>query len=149
MTGPRRPSFVSDDWILEQQMRAELEAEAWRRLRAELALAPAPAPAPAPVQAPPDRQRDFHNAGSAVLKGIVRFALAAFAAYLAWIAAMDGGLGSFEIWLALGSTFVVTLAASMLGPARRFVHVLAETMRWMILTAMGFGAVWLILQLAV
>lgn len=147
MTGPRRPSFVSDDWMLEQQMRAELEAEAWRRMRADLALAPAPALAPVQPAAD-DPPRDFHSAGSAMLKGLVRFGLAAFAAYLAWIAAMDGGLGSVEIWFAIGSTFVVTLAASMLGPARRFVHVLAETMRWMIITAAGFGAVWLILQLS-
>jgi hypothetical protein len=147
MTGSRRPSFVSDDWMLEQQMRAELEAEAWRRMRAELALAsPAlqPLPAPEPEAAP----IDFHSAGSAVLKGLVRFGLAAFAAYLAWIAAVDGGLAGFEAWLAIGTTFVIALALSMLDPARRFVHVVAETMRWLIITAAGFGAAWLIMQMS-
>jgi hypothetical protein len=48
----------------------------------------------------------------------------------------------------MGASFVSVLALSMLGPARRFVHVLAETMRWMIILAAGFGAAWLIMQMS-
>jgi hypothetical protein len=34
MAGLRKaPAFASDDWMFEQQLRAEMEAEAWRRLR--------------------------------------------------------------------------------------------------------------------
>lgn len=33
MAHARRPAIASDDWMLEQQLRAEMEAEAWRRLR--------------------------------------------------------------------------------------------------------------------
>jgi hypothetical protein len=144
MTGSRRPAFASDDWMLEQQMRAEMEAEAWRRLREQLAPAPEPSPAT------PDRSAalDFHRGGSAMLKALVRFALAAFFAYLAYLAAVDGGLGEFEAWLAIGATFVATLAASMFGPMRGLVHVLAETMRWVIIAAAGLGATWLMMHMS-
>ena len=37
----------------------------------------------------------------------------------------------------------VTLALTMLGAARGFVHAAAETVRWMLLIGIGFGATWL------
>ncbi|MEZ5956315.1 MAG: hypothetical protein R3C27_03775 [Hyphomonadaceae bacterium] len=136
-----RPAFASDDWMLEQQLRAELEAEAWRRLRSELAVVqPLPAPSsPAAIVT----EIDHHNAGSAILKALVRFMLAAFAAYLVWLAGVDGRLGAFEIWLATGSAFTVALALSMFGFARNFVHLAAETVRWTLLLGLGFGVTWL------
>ena len=67
----------------------------------------------------------------------------AAAAYLAWLAGVDARLGEFDIWMATGSTFAVVLALSMLGAARSFVHAAAETVRWMLLIALGFGATWL------
>lgn len=135
-----RPAFASDDWMLEQQLRAEMEAEAWRRLREELAV-PQPLPAPQPVN--PPAEIDHHSTGSAILKALVRFALAAMAAYLAWLAGVDARLAAFDIWMATGSMFAIVLALSMLGAARGFVHAAAETVRWMLLIALGFGATWL------
>jgi hypothetical protein len=126
----------------EQQLRAELEAEAWRRLRGELA-APVAKPAPASPAFDP------HRAGSAVLKGLVRFGLAASGAYLAFLAAIDSNLGEFEVWLAVGASFLVTLALTIFGPVRRIVHMLAETARWMLLIAVGFGAIWMVTHYAV
>lgn len=138
MSGSQRPVFASDDWMHEQQMRAELEAEAWRRLRHELA-------APPPIQTTaPTAQANPHQTGSTILKAVVRFTLAGFGAYLAYLAAVDSQLGEFEAWLAVGATFAVTLALTMFGPMRRFVHTLAETTRWMLLVAIGFGAVWMV-----
>ena len=138
-----RPAFASDDWMLEQQMRAELEAEAWRRLRRELAIPEPTLPAPSPQIANAPADIDHHSAGSTMLKALVRFMLASFMGYLAYLAGADSQLGEFEVWLAVGSTFVVTLAVSMFGVAREFVHMLAETMRWIIITGAGLGAVWL------
>jgi hypothetical protein len=139
-----RPAIASDDWMHEQQLRAELEAEAWRRLRRELATPePLPPPAAAPAPAPATPEFDHHRSGSTLLKALVRFGLAAFVSYLAYIAAMDSGLGEFEAWLAIGSAFMVTLALSMFGVAREFVHMLAETMRWVIFTGAGIGLLWL------
>jgi hypothetical protein len=145
MADPRRHAFASDDWMLEQQMRAELEAEAWRRLRQQIA-APGPVitPEPASVRPVEAASIDIHKTGSLVLKAIVRFALAASGAYIAWLAAVDGGLGEFETWLALAAGFLVTLSLSMLAPARAFVHMLAEALRWGLLAAAGIGAVWLL-----
>jgi hypothetical protein len=140
MAGQRgRPAFASDDWMLEQQLRAEMEAEAWRRLREELAI---PEPPPQAANAPA-ADIDHHRAGSAILKALVRFLMAAFAAYLAFLAGVDSRLGEFEIWLAVGASFAVTLALSMFGLAREFVHAAAETMRWILLIAAGIGATWL------
>jgi hypothetical protein len=140
MAGPRgRPAIASDDWMLEQQLRAEMEAEAWRRLRYELAP-PAPvltAPANVPAEV------DHHHSGSTILKALVRFVLAAFVGYLAWLASVDSQLGEIEIWMAVGASFAVTLALSMFGFAREFVHFAAETMRWMLIAAAGVGATWL------
>ncbi len=140
MAGQRgRPAFASDDWMLEQQLRAEMEAEAWRRLREELTV---PEPAPQAANAPA-ADIDHHRAGSAILKALVRFLMAAFAAYLAFLAGVDSRLGEFEIWLAVGASFAVTLALSMFGLAREFVHAAAETTRWILLIAVGIGATWL------
>lgn len=143
MTGTQRPIFASDDWMHEQQVRAELEAEAWRRLRADLAV-----PQPAPATPAPTDVADPHTTGSTILKAVARFALASFTAYLAYIAAADSRVGEFESWLAIGATFMVTLALSMFGPFRRFVHMLAETARWMLLVGIGFGAVWVMTHYA-
>ena len=148
MTGLRRPAVASDDWMLEQQVRAELEAEAWRRLRQDLAV-PTPAPAAyAPAHPPQDQTAaDPHSTGSTILKALVRFMLGAFVAYLAYIAAVDSGLGEFEMWLAVGSSFVVTLALSMFGGVRRVVHMLAETMRWVLIVALSLGGLWMMLHM--
>jgi hypothetical protein len=145
MPGSQRPAFASDDWMHEQQLRAELEAEAWRRLRHELAVPAAPVATPAAEQAKP---LDPHRSGSAILKGLVRFGLAAAFSYLAYIAAVDSGVGEFEVWLAIGSTFIVTLALSMFEPVRTFVHTLAETARWVLIVAVGLGALWMVTHLS-
>lgn len=133
MAHARRPAIASDDWMLEQQLRAEMEAEAWRRLRRETA---APPPAPA--------EPDYHRSGGVILKALVRFGLAGFGAYLAWIAALDSALGEFEVWLAVGAGFIVTLSLSLLGPARGLVLALAETMRWGLIAGAGLTALWLL-----
>lgn len=146
MTASRsRPVLASDEWMLERQIRAEMEAEAWRRLRADLA---APVPELAAPPPPAAEPLDYHSASSAILKALVRFLLAAFAAYVGWLAARDSQLGAFEVWLATGSTFVITLALSMLGAARGFVHMLAETARWAIIAALGLGVLWMMFQMA-
>ncbi len=142
----RSPAFATDDWMLEQQMRAELEAEAWRRLREQVRPAPPPLAA-APTNAMP-APLSPHRTGSAVLKALVRFAMGAAASYLAFIAALDSQLGEFEAWLAVGAAFIVTLALSMFSPLRGAVHALAETMRWMLVVALSFGALWMYFQLS-
>lgn len=142
MTGARlRPAIASDDWMREQQVRAELEAEAWRRLRLELAV-PEPAP-PRPHTPQAKTEAELNFGGSTILKALVRFALAAFAAYLAYIVTVDSRLGEFESWLTIGSAFAITLALSMFGPARRFVHALAEAARWILIAGAGIGVLWL------
>jgi len=141
MTATRgRPALASDAWMLEQQVRAEMEAEAWRRLRAEIA-----APPPSPAAAPPI---DHHNTGSLTLKALVRFVLAAFGAYLFWLAAIDSRLGEFEALLAGTAGFAITLALSMFGYARELVHTLAETARWVLICALALGAAWMLFQMA-
>lgn len=144
MTASRgRPALASDAWMLEQQVRAEMEAEAWRRLREHLAAPPLPEPT-----APPEKAFDHHRAGSTLLKAIVRFAIAVFGAYLGWLAAVDSQLGEFEAWLAAGTGFLILLSLSMFGYARELVHVLAETARWAIICAVGLGALWMMFQMA-
>lgn len=147
MTAPRRPAFASQDWMLEQQLRAELEAEAWRRLR-ELSSGP---------DLPPDTivtaahgahgaRINFHATGSSFLKAVVRFGLAACLAYIAWIAAVDARLSSFDVWLCVVTVFVVGLTLTLIGPARGLVHFLAETMRWGLIIAVALGGLWLLVQ---
>ena len=151
MFGSRsRQVMASDDWIREQQLRAELEAEAWRRLRGHLggqaeALAPGEYVPPAPGERPASRF-DHHGAGSAVLKALVRFLMAGALAYLAWLAAIDSGLGVVELWLAVGATFAATLALSMLGFAREIVHALAEAARWGLITCLALAGLWVAFQ---
>jgi hypothetical protein len=142
----RSPAFATDDWMFEQQVRAELEAEAWRRLR-EQTRQPAPQPiaAPAPTAAP---AVNLHRTGSTILKALVRFCMGAAASYLAFIAALDSQLGEFEAWLAVGAAFIVTLALSMFSPLRGAVHALAETMRWVLVLALGVGGLWMFFQLS-
>lgn len=138
-----RPAFATDDWMQEQQLRAEVEAEGWRSLRQKLATPHALPPPPQPAPAIPAYVVDHHRTGSTILKALVRFMLAGFAAYLAYLAAVDSGLGEFEIWLAVGSSFMVALALSMFGGAREFVRMAAETMRWVLLIGVGLGATYL------
>jgi hypothetical protein len=145
MSEHQKPPFLTDDWMLEQQVRAELEAQAWRRMREERAApAPALAAVPAAVAAPMPEPR---ARGSAILKALVRFTMGAAAGYVAFIAALDSQLGEFEAWLALGAAFIVTLALSMFAPMRRLVHVLAEAARWGLIGATAIGAVWIFTQL--
>lgn len=148
-----RSTFGSDEWMLEQQVRAEVEAEGWRRLRADLSTPP-PAPAPASIAAPAQIRAPqlveggerYHRSGSAVLKGLVRFAIGVFGAYLSYIAAMDAGAGEFEVWLWVGSGFVVALALTAFGPGRAFVHFMAETARWVLILTLCVSAVWAVVQ---
>lgn len=137
MSAPRLP-LASDEWMAEQQLRAELEAEAWRRMRAERLLPPPPVAIPAP----PPEIRDPSLGGSLVLKALVRFALGAAMAYLAFIAALDSQLGAFEAWLAAGAAFLVTLSLSMFSPFRRLIHAIAETARWAIIVGLALAALW-------
>jgi hypothetical protein len=144
-----RSAIASDDWMHEQQLRAELEAEAWRRLRRDLATPTETYPpeyyGPPPADASAQRF-DHHKASSAILKASVRFLMAGAMAYLAWLAAVDGGLGEFEIWLAVGGAFAVTLAASMLGFAREIVHALAEAARWGLIACLAIAGLWFAFQ---
>jgi hypothetical protein len=137
-----RPAFATDDWMLEQQLRAEVEAEGWRSLRAKLGTPQALAPAQ-PMAAYIPAEIDHHRSGSTVLKALVRFLLASFAAYLAYLAGADSHIGEVEIWMAVGAAFVVTLALSMFGGAREFVYMAAETTRWILLVGIGLGATYL------
>jgi hypothetical protein len=148
MSGVRKsPAIASDDWLLEQQLRAQMEAEAWRRLREALAHPPEPV---APPQSPSPRlispNTPIANNGSIILKALVRFALAAFGAYLAWITGVDSGMGEFEVWLATGAGFIVTLCLTMLEPARSFVRWLSEVTRWCLIVGAGVGVLWLALH---
>ncbi len=151
MSARNRPAVASDDWMLEQQVRAELEAEAWRRLRQEIYPPALPPPMPAPA-APAARERrqslNYHRLGSAVFKGLARFGLAACAAYFAYLVAWESQLGAFEAWLAMGGAFAATLALSMLGPARALVQLLAETLRWALVGGLALGTAWLLVQMA-
>lgn len=142
MSAPRLP-LASDEWMAEQQLRAELEAEAWRRMRAERLLPPPPVVA-APV--PPPQVRDPSLGGSLILKALVRFALGAGMAYLGYVAALDSQLGAFEAWLAAGAAFLVTLSLSMFAPFRRMIHAIAETARWAIIVGLALGALWFALN---
>lgn len=137
-----RPAFATDDWMFEQQLRAAAEAEGWKRMREKLAQ-PEPTLPPPPAAVAATIQADPHRTGSTILKALVRFMLATFAAYLAWIAGVDARFGEFDIWMATGSTFAIVLALSMFGAARGFVHAAAETVRWILLLGIGFGATWL------
>ena len=144
------PAFASDDWMLAQQLRAELEADAWRRLREERLEDFAVAPAPPPERPARDSTRLalIERGGSAVLKALVRFAFAAACAYLAWLAAVDATLGEFETWLAAGAGFFSALSISMFEPVRRFVHAAAEALRWCLLLGAALGAAWLLLHMS-
>jgi hypothetical protein len=142
------PPFASDDWIFEQQARAELEAEAWRRLRQQVAASPEPRSLPAPLPTvtatrPARPAIDPHRSGSAALKGLVRFMIAAIGSYLTYIAGMDSQLGNFEVWLATGTAFVVVLALSAFDPLRGAVHAMAETARWVLIVSFVFGLAWI------
>jgi len=150
MTGARnRPAVASDDWMLEQQLRAEMEAEAWRRLRQDLHAPPPALPAPTPAHASPPREPvNYHRLGSTVFKALARFLLAACAAYFAYLVAWEAQLGAFEAWLAMGGVFVSVLALSLLGPARALVQMLAETLRWAMVGGLALGTVWLLVQMS-
>jgi len=129
--------------MLEQQLRAEWEASEWRRLRAEMALPP-PEPqyyagaAVAPV-------RPWHEGGSGVLKGLVRFGIGAFGAWMGYIAAASNdGTGNIEIGASVIAGFFIALTLSMIGPARQFVALLAEITRWVLILGVVAGAFWFV-----
>lgn len=151
MDGRRTPGLPSDDWMHEQQRRAEAEAQAWRSLRYALGRAPAlpPSGAPAaiePPHTPPPRAENPHRTGSTILKGLVRVCLGGLGAFLGYISATDSGLGEFEVWLATMAGFAVALSLSMFDPFRRMVHMLAETTRWTLILAVCFGGLWFFLH---
>lgn len=131
-----RPAFGSDDWMLEQQVRSEKDAKAWRLLRQDLRAAPLAA-------AHANASIDHNRSGSATLKALVRFGLATFGAHFASLVAVASQLGQFEIWLAMAAGFVITLALSMFGYARGFVQLLAQAAGWMIMSAVAMSGVWL------
>lgn len=144
--GSRLPAFGSDDWMLEQQLRAEVEAEGWRALRSHLAHPAVTTTAPeAAATPPPKREWRF---GAAIVKGVVRFGIGAAGAYLAFLAAADAGLGEFEVWLALIAGFVVTLSLTAFGVGRQLVHGLARMTAWALVIALGAGAVYLMSRMA-
>jgi hypothetical protein len=134
-----KPAFGSDDWMLEQQIRSEKEAKAWRLLREDLRATPVVA---GRVNAP----IDYNHSGSVTLKALVRFGLAALGAYIASLAAVAAQAGQFEIWLAMTAGFVITLALSMFSSARGFVHLLAQAAGWMAFAAVAVSGVWLAFQ---
>lgn len=141
MAAPRR-GVPTSAWMLDQQMRAEMEADAWRRLRFEVAAQEALA-----LQAAATTETEqVHRGGSTTFKAIVRFMMGTFAAYLAYLAGVDSGLGEFEIWLAVGAGFVAMLALTAFGPFRSFVYLMSETARWAVILALIFGALWFVLN---
>ena len=85
---------------------------------------------------------DPHHSGSAMLKGLVRFAIAAIGSYLTYVAGMDSQMGNFEVWLATGTAFVVVLAISAFEPLRGAVHAMAETARWVLIVGFVMGLAW-------
>lgn len=127
---PRARHFNTDSWLLEQQFRAEVEAEAWRRLRLQLAGQSLP-------------MRGIAAGRSLILNTLARLVLAGAAAGLAWIAALDAGAGAFEAWLAGGAGFLVMLALSVFDPVRRLTHATAAAMGWTMLAAAVIAALWL------
>ena len=137
----KSPPVASEAWMLEQQMRAEAEAAGWRQLRLEGAKPSVPVRASAAAEAPAPALSPS-GAGSAIVKGLVRFALAAGGSWLAFVAGLDSGLGEFEIWLATGAAFLVVLAFSAFGPLRSLVYFLAESMRWVVVTTLILGLMW-------
>ena len=141
--GSRLPAFGSDHWMLEQQLRAEVEAEGWRNLRQHLAHPPVASTAP--TAPPPKREWRF---GAAMVKGVVRSGIGAAGAYLAYLAAADGGLGEFEIWLAAIAGFIVALSLTAFGVGRDLVHALARMTAWGLVIALCVGAVYLVSQMA-
>lgn len=138
----KQPPVATDAWMLEQQMRAELEAEAWRRMR-QAAVAPS-TPARAEAAADPKpAPLDPHRTGSTILKALVRFALAAGSAYLAYLSGVDSKLGEFEIWLAAGAAFLIVLAFSAFNPLRGLVYFLSESMRWLAVVTVIVALLWI------
>ena len=68
--------------------------------------------------------------------------IAAFGAYLTYLAGVDSQLGNFEVWLATGTAFVVILAISAFEPLRGAVYVMAETTRWVLIVGFVMGLAW-------
>lgn len=139
MLDPRdREPLVTEAWLREQELRAEWEAAEFRRLRQSLRTPPPTYAAPAP---------DPHSGGSAILKGLVRFIIGAFGAYVAYIATLTiDGAGKIDAWFAVGAGFVISMALTAFGPLRALVHVLSETARWTLLIAFCVALLWLAVQ---
>jgi hypothetical protein len=141
---PSRAALGSDAWMLEQQLRAEWEASEWRRIRAELALPPPQLVLPQE----PARERPWHEGGSGVLKGLVRFGIGAFGAWMGYIAAASAdGTGELEIVMAVIAGFFIALMISMLGPFKPFVALLAEIARWVLIAGVVVGGFWFVAHL--
>lgn len=140
MANDLKPANASR-WLLEQQMRAELEAEAWRLLREKVDGASS-APGTPALSAP------LAPAGSFLTRILVRAALAVGCGYLAWLASVDSGMGEFEALLATGAGIAVSLALSVLEPGRRLVGFIAKTLAWIALTIAGFAGLWVLLHAA-
>lgn len=129
--------------MLEQQVRAEAEAAEWRRLRAEVAAQEA-------VQQELARRAlepPLHQGGSIILKALVRVAIGALGALVAYIASMTSGGGWLDAWFAVIGGFVVAMALTAFGPARDFVAMTAHAMRWMLIIGAVLTCVWLIVQM--
>ncbi len=133
--------------MLEQQLRAEWEASEWRRLRAEMALPPPEPQYQTAYQAgaPAAVARPWHEGGSGVLKGLVRFGIGAFGGWMGYIAAASSdGTGNLEIGMSVIAGFFIALTLSMIGPARQFVALLAEITRWVLILGVVVGAFWFV-----
>jgi hypothetical protein len=136
MAGQRKPPLAdADRWLLEQQLRAEAQAEIWRELREGTA-------ASAPVR--PERDPELFDPLGFVARAAARVALALAAAGLAALAARDSGLGGFEVWLATGATGVATLAATLMQWARPVVGAVIVVTRWALMAAVAIALIWLI-----
>lgn len=139
LAASRRSAMGRDAWMLKQQLRAESEAQRWRQLREESVFPPF-------LIHPAQKAMDHHRSGSATLKALVRFGLATLGAHAAGLTAAAAQLGQFEVWLAMVAGFVMTLALSMFGAARGFVHLLSQAMGWTIVAAVGASSLWLAFQ---
>ena len=102
---------------------------------------------PRPACARRRPRRPWYEGGSIILKGLVRFGIGAFGAWVGWIAAMDSRAGEFEVWVAVLAGFVIALSLSFFGYAKQFVALLSEIMRWVLIGGFCVGVFWLIGQL--
>lgn len=124
----RHSAIPGVDWMNEQLRRAEAEAEAWRRLRAEIDAESLRADVHTESEAPAAPRPSVRRA---ILHAAIRFAIAAFGAYLGYLAAIDASLGEFEVWMIVGAAFSIALALTVTAVGRRYVVLMAETSPWL------------------